>query len=106
MLSPLRTILPISLLMPFLLYTSTASSSTVFMNSSNPYIKDWLEDLFIAKRFIDSYDGQFNESNFNTDAIENFKRMFNAKISKIFDESIYRKLSKLQEKKIPLAYPR
>lgn len=85
------------------IYSGKCNNSIAFKfvyEIADNYIRDWLEDLFIAKGFIDSYDGQFNENNFKTDAIENFKRMFNAKISKIFDESINRKLSKLQEKKI------
>ena len=36
MLSPLRIILPMSRLVPLLVETSVASSSTVFINSSNP----------------------------------------------------------------------
>ena len=62
-------------------------------------IRDWLEDLFIAKR-LTRYDGIFSPADFNTETIENFIRMFDAKISKIFEESIKKKLSRLSEKKI------
>ena len=61
-------------------------------------IKDWLEDLFIAKKLISN--GMFSPSNLNRTEIENFKQMFDEETARDFEKHIQMKLSKLSQKGI------
>ena len=68
-------------------------------------IRDWLEDLFIAKNLTD-YSGKFYESNLKRMTVVSFKKMFDKQTAQIFDKNIQSKLSKLREQNIisrPLA---
>ena len=68
-------------------------------------IRDWLEDLFIAKNLTD-YSGKFYESNLKRMTVVSFKKMFDKQTAQIFDKNIQLKLSKLREQNIisrPLA---
>jgi hypothetical protein len=68
-------------------------------------IRDWLEDLFIAKNLTD-YSGKFYQSNFKRMAVVGFKKMFDKQTAQIFDKNIQLKLSKLRKQNIisrPLA---
>ena len=62
-------------------------------------IKDWLEDLFIAKELTDS-NGEFYERGFDTQKVIYFKRMFSKEIGKDFYNNIKEKISRLSHQGI------
>ena len=61
-------------------------------------IKDWLEDLFVAKKL--TFNGKFSASNLNRTKIEDFKKMFDEETARNFEKHIQMKLSKLSQKGI------
>ena len=62
-------------------------------------IKDWLEDLFIAKNLTDR-NGEFYERGFDTQKVIYFKKMFSKEIGKDFYNNIEEKISKLSHQGI------
>ncbi len=62
-------------------------------------IKDWLEDLFIAKNLTDS-NGEFYERGFDTQKVIYFKKMFSKKIGKDFYNNIKEKIGRLSHQGI------
>ena len=62
-------------------------------------IKDWLEDLFIAKKLTDS-NGELYERGFDTQKVVYFKRMFSKEIGKDFYNNIKEKISRLSHQGI------
>jgi len=62
-------------------------------------IKDWLEDLFIAKKLTDS-NGEFYERGFDTQKVIYFKKMFSKKIGKDFYNNIKEKINRLSHQGI------
>ena len=62
-------------------------------------IKDWLEDLFIAKKLTDRH-GEFSERNLDTQEIIYFKKMFSKKIGEDFYNNIKEKISRLSDQGI------
>ena len=62
-------------------------------------IKDWLEDLFIAKKLTDRH-GEFSERNLDIQEIIYFKKMFSKKIGEDFYNNIKEKISRLSDQGI------
>ena len=66
-LSPFITIRPIYLLMPFFKYTSVASSSTTFINSSKPYSKE--KKLGVCAELVSLGTSEKSSSTYNNFAL-------------------------------------
>ena len=62
-------------------------------------IKDWLEDLFIAKKLTDR-SGEFSERNLDTQEVIYFKKMFSKKIGEDFYNNIKEKIGRLSHQGI------
>ena len=83
-------------------YCGGCSNSIAFKfvyEKADKEIKDWLEDLFIAKKLTDS-NGEFYERGFDTQKVIYFKKMFSKKIGKDFYNNIKEKISRLSHQGI------
>ena len=83
-------------------YCGGCSNSIAFKfiyEKADKDIKDWLEDLFIAKKLTDS-NREFLESNLDTQKVINFKKMFSKEIGDDFYINIKEKISRLSNQGI------
>ena len=83
-------------------YCGGCSNSIAFKfvyEKADKEIKDWLEDLFIAKKLTDS-NREFLESNLDTQKVINFKKMFSKEIGDNFYTNIKEKIRRLSHQGI------
>jgi len=83
-------------------YYGGCSNSIAFKfvyEKADKEIKDWLEDLFIAKK-LTNYRGEFCEDSFNTQKVIRFKEMFSKEIGEDFYQNIKEKIGRLNHQGI------
>ena len=83
-------------------YCGGCSNSIAFKfvyEKADKEIKDWLEDLFIAKKLTDR-SGEFSERNLDTQEVIYFKKMFSKKIGEDFYNNIEEKIRRLSHQGI------
>ena len=83
-------------------YWGGCSNSIAFKfvyEKADKEIKNWLEDLFIAKKLTDR-SGEFSESKLDTKEVIYFKKMFSKEIGDDFYKSIKEKISRLSHQGI------